>query len=140
MRRLRILLAFGVAIATSAAVAEPEAGEAALAKALVGRMPVGAPRPCLYILYHDGSRIWVNRPRSGAGQLRDQILVTRSDARRLCRTDSVDLIARFSQLNDGFVLLGDFVPYDRPKRFRKTKTAARDQTAVSCFSDYAETP
>jgi len=68
------------------------------------------------IVYRIGSRTYVNQPRSGADTLRrDDVLLTRNIGTQLCRTDSVRLIDRNSRFVRGFVVLGDFVPYTKPR-------------------------
>lgn len=66
------------------------------------------------IVYRIGSRLYVNRPQSGANWLDDDdILATRTIGSQLCRIDTVNLIDRASRFQRGFVVLGDFVPYTR---------------------------
>jgi hypothetical protein len=104
-----------------------EKGEAKLTKMLEGRV-AGKPVKCLptytmrdstvidktAIVYRAGSKLYVNRPRSGADQLNDDdILVTKLYGSQLCNIDKIDLVDRGSQMWSGFVLLGDFVPYER---------------------------
>ena len=116
----------GTAIAGEKAQAE---GEAKLAKLLEGRV-AGKPVSCIpqrmlessttidgtAIVYRSGRRLYVNRPRSGADSLdSDQILVTRLTGSELCNIDTVKLVDRSSGFPEGFVILGDFVPYERVK-------------------------
>lgn len=106
-----------------------EKGEAELAKMLEGRV-AGKPVKCLpsftmrdsvvvdrtAIVYRSGSKLFVNRPRSGADQLNDDdVLVTQLHGSQLCNVDKIDLVDRGSRMWSGFVLLGDFVPYERAK-------------------------
>lgn len=71
------------------------------------------------IVYRDGSRLYVNQPRSGAESLDDDsILVTRTIGTQLCRGEVVNLVDRGSRMQRGFVLLGDFVPYSKAKQTR----------------------
>ncbi|NNM76013.1 hypothetical protein HJG53_03705 [Sphingomonas sp. ID1715] len=115
--------------AVSAASAAPLPPEARLARMLDGRV-AGKPVSCLNqrsissteiiddtaIVYRVGSKLYVNRPRSGADWLhRDDILVTRTIGSQLCSIDTVRLLDRTSMIPAGFVSLGDFVPYTRPK-------------------------
>lgn len=108
-------------------------GEAQLAKMLEGRV-AGKPVKCLTssniqnstvidktaIVYRLGSKLYVNRPRSGASSLNDDdILVTRLYGTQLCNIDKIDLVDRGTRSWSGFVVLDDFVPYER------VKTAAR---------------
>lgn len=125
---LALLALPGAAIAGDKA--EPNAkGEAQLAKMLEGRV-AGKPINCITnsmlrdstvidktaIVYRSGSKLYVNRPRSGAQQLGgDDILVTQIYGSQLCNVDKVDLVDRGSRMWSGFVLLGDFVPYERVK-------------------------
>lgn len=104
-------------------------GEAELAKMLEGRV-AGSAVKCLpthamdnstvidktAIVYRSGSKLYVNRPRSGADQLDDDdILLTKLYGSQLCSVDKVDLIDRSSRMWSGFVMLGEFVPYTRVK-------------------------
>lgn len=104
-------------------------GEAELAKMLDGRV-AGKPVRCLpntaltqstvidktAIVYRSGSKLYVNRPRSGADQLDDNdILVTKLYGSQLCNVDKIDLVDRGSRMWSGFVVLGDFVPYEKAK-------------------------
>ncbi|QDX26025.1 hypothetical protein FPZ54_08305 [Sphingomonas suaedae] len=108
-------------------------GEAELAKMLEGRV-AGKPVKCLptysmdnstiidgtAIVYRSGSKLYVNRPRSGAYSLDDDdILLTKIYGSQLCNIDKVDLLDRTSRMWNGFVVLGDFVPYE------KVRTSAR---------------
>jgi hypothetical protein len=123
--------AAAVAIAATAAQAEPSAraakGEEKLAKMIEGRV-AGKPVSCLplhqirssrivegtAIVYEVGSTLYVNRPRNGASSLdRDDILVTRSSLNQLCSVDIVRLMDPTSQIESGFVSLGEFVPYKK---------------------------
>ncbi len=118
----------GAAMAGEQAKPDPK-GEAQLAKMLEGRV-AGKPVRCLStpllrdstvidktaIVYRSGSKLYVNRPRSGADQLDDDdILVTKLYGSQLCNIDKVDLVDRGSRMWSGFVMLGDFVPYERVK-------------------------
>lgn len=123
-----IAVAFGALGATTAAVAAPVAPEARLERLLDGRVP-GKPVSCINqrdirsteiidgtaIVYRVGSRVYVNRPRSGANQLRrDDIMVTSSfGTSQLCRIDMVRTVDRTALFPTGFVSLGEFVPYAR---------------------------
>lgn len=69
------------------------------------------------IVYAVGSRLYVNEPRSGASSLHaDDVLLTRTFGSQLCSIDTVRLIDRTSRFPRGFVSLGRFVPYSKPKR------------------------
>jgi hypothetical protein len=137
MRKLvTALLAAAVVLPLSvSADARPRlAPEARLAKLLDGRV-AGEPQDCIYlptirsstiidktaIVYDAGRTLWVNRPRGGANSLDDDdILVTdlHGGGSSLCSIDVVRLHDRTSFFYDGFVSLGEFVPY--------RKVAARD--------------
>lgn len=123
---LALLALPGAAIAADKVDAK---GEAKLAKMLEGRV-AGKPVKCLSsnriqsstvidktaIVYRVGSKLYVNRPRSGAESLDDSdILVTKTNGTQLCNIDKVDLVDRSSRSWNGFVLLHDFVPYERVK-------------------------
>lgn len=123
---LALLALPGAAIAEEQAQPYPK-GEAELAKMLEGRV-AGKPVKCLpsfqmqsstvvdktAIVYRQGSKLYVNRPRSGARQLGgDDILVTQLYGSQLCNIDKIDLVDRASHMWSGFVVLGDFVPYER---------------------------
>ena len=97
---------------------------------LIGDRVAGAPVDCINltnthsstvidgraIVYRVGSRLYVNVPRSGADSLDDDdILVTRTHTTQLCSRDTIDLGSRNGRIPHGFVLLGEFVPYARPK-------------------------
>ncbi|MDR7231048.1 hypothetical protein J2X45_002143 [Caulobacter sp. BE264] len=123
------LLALSAASAASAATPKPPP-EQVLAKMLDGRT-AGAPVNCIdprgvetvdivdktAIVYRlRGGRVYVNRPRIGAEALRrDQILVTKTFGTRLCNFDPVNLLESGGRFDAGFVSLGTFTPYDRPK-------------------------
>ncbi|HEY0621528.1 hypothetical protein [Sphingomonas sp.] len=136
MRKLFAAAALALIALPGAAMADEKVnakGEAELSKMLEGRV-AGKPVKCLpthamdnstiidktAIVYRSGSKLYVNRPRSGADQLDDDdILLTKVFGSQLCNVDKVDLIDRGSRMWSGFVLLGDFVPYE------KVKTSAR---------------
>ena len=103
------------------------AGEAALAKAIAGRV-AGKPVGCISqpaitssqvidgtaILYRVGRTLYVNRPRIGAESLdNDDILVSSTIGGQLCSIDTIRLVDSGSRIDRGFVTLGDFVPYTR---------------------------
>lgn len=101
-----------------------------LAKLLKGRV-AGKPVDCISlsmagssqvidgkaIVYTVGNTLYVNEPRGGANQLDDNsILVTNTFGSQLCSIDTVRLIDRASYFPRGFVSLGEFVPYTKPKK------------------------
>lgn len=130
MRKLIASLVAAAAVISLAPAADARhrvAPEEKLAKLLEGRV-AGEPQDCIYlprirsseiidgtaIVYDAGSTIYVNRPRNGADTLDDDdIMVTDTHGSSLCRIDIVRLHDRTSFFYDGFVGLGDFVPYKR---------------------------
>lgn len=125
------LIASAAALAIGAGAITAEAkprlsGEEQLAKLTEGRV-AGAPVSCINqsdrsdmqiidktaIVYGSGRTIYVNRPRNAQGLDSDDILVTRIHGSQLCKLDSVRTHDRGTQMNTGFVMLGDFVPYRR---------------------------
>ena len=129
-----VLAAATVLSLSVAADARPKiTPEAKLAKMLDGRV-AGKPQDCIFlpsirgsrivdntaIVYDAGRTLWVNRPRSGAESLNDDdILVTRLHSSSLCSIDIVELRDRYGHFYNGFVGLGEFVPY------RKVTSASR---------------
>lgn len=132
MRKLPFpITAAAIALAATSSIAAPRHdADAELREALAGRV-AGKPVDCIpltnvtgntivtgrAIIYRIGSRLYVNEPRDGgAKQLhRDDILVTRTISTNLCRLDVVRLLDRTSRIPHGFVSLGQFVPYTKPK-------------------------
>ena len=128
MRLLPVLLALtGLAAALPVLAKTPDEE---LAKALEGRAE-GAPVDCLNlrdirssriiagigILYETNNRtVYLNRPDAGASSLRwGQTLVTDTHSSRLCSIDTVKLYDTSLHMQSGFVGLGKFVPYVKPK-------------------------
>ncbi|WP_213980105.1 hypothetical protein [Sphingomonas sp. dw_22] len=126
---IQILLLSAAAIAVPAGAAQRDTPEAKLQKMLTGRVE-GPAVDCINlstitssqiidgkaIVYRSGGKLYVNEPRSGADSLNDDdILVTRTFSSQLCSVDTVRLIDRTSRFPRGFVLLGKFVPYTKPK-------------------------
>lgn len=115
-----------IAAAPAPADARPKLDpEAKLAKMLEGRV-AGEPRNCIplnrvsssqiidktAIVYRDGSTLWVNRPASGASSLDDRdVMVTKTVGSQLCSIDTVQLVDSSSRSWNGFVSLGEFIPY-----------------------------
>ena len=130
-------LAFAAAVTVGAlglagaADARPRlTGEEELAKALTGR-EAGKPVDCIYlptitsshiidrtaIVYESGRTLYVNRPRNGADQLNDSdIMVLNLHSSQLCSIDIVHLHDQTSHFMTGFVNLGQFLPYTKPKK------------------------
>lgn len=124
-----LVAAAAIAVAPAATAREKLAPEDRLAKMLEGRV-AGEPQDCIplstarssqiidktAIVYRVGSTLWVNRPKGGAQSLDDDdILVTRTIGSQLCSIDTIELRDRTSHFYTGFVSLGEFVPYRRPK-------------------------
>lgn len=125
-----VLVAATVLSLSVSADARPRiAPEAKLAKMLDGRV-AGEPRDCIFlpsirstrvidktaIVYDAGRTLWVNRPRTGAESLDDDdILVTdlHGGGSQLCSIDVVRLHDRSGYFYNGFVGLGEFVPYKK---------------------------
>lgn len=131
MTRLSKLIIGGALAAAAAApvFAARLSPEERLQKLLDGRV-AGKPVSCINlrdiqssqiidktaIVYRVGGKLYVNRPRGGADWLdSDDILVTHTVTGQLCRIDTVRLIDRASRFQRGFVSLGDFVPYAKPR-------------------------
>jgi hypothetical protein len=127
MSRILTLLVAGCALAATPAAAAPrEHPDAKLERMLAGRV-AGRPVDCISvrnvsstiiegraIVYRGFGKLYVNVPRAGASSLDDDdILVTRMFGDRLCRTDTVNLVSRSGRIPHGFVLLGQFVPYEK---------------------------
>ena len=121
------MIAGAIALMLAAAPASPQTE---LARALDGRT-AGPPVRCLQLsrvlstrivertglLYDVGGTLYLNRPRSGARNLRDDdILKYEVFAGQLCRGEPVQRLDRSTGSQYGFVLLGDFVPYRRPPK------------------------
>ena len=133
--KLPIALAAAVTAATFSLAPMAEAkprltGEEKLAKELEGRV-AGKPVDCIYlptitssriidrtaIVYEAGRTLYVNRPRGGADQLNDSdIMVLNLHSSQLCSIDIVHLHDQTSHFMSGFVNLGEFVPYTKPKK------------------------
>lgn len=126
---IKTLLLCAVVIAAPANAAQRDTPEVKLQKILKGRV-AGTPVDCITlstitsseiidgkaIVYRSGNKIYVNEPRSGASSLSDDdVLVTRTSSSQLCSIDTVNLIDRSSRFPRGFVFLGKFVPYTKPK-------------------------
>ena len=134
MRKMAMVLAAGAALmaGTASQAGERLTGEARLAKLLEGRV-AGQPVSCIYmprvrdtriiektaIVYDAGNTIYVNRPESGANSLdRDDVMVTRMTSSSLCNVDMVQLRDRTNWFYNGFVGLGEFVPYTKVRTAR----------------------
>lgn len=134
MRWMRFSYAFlagAMLVTMPAGAADKRAarGEAQLAKALTGRV-AGKPVRCLPLTSIQGSEIYegtaivyrggrntlyVNRTRDPRFLRRDDIPVVRVFGSQLCQLDSMRLLDRSTRFPHGFAVLGDFVPYTKPK-------------------------
>lgn len=127
---IRTLFIAAIMVASPASAAKRDTPDMQMTKLLAGRV-AGKPVNCISltgsqssqiidgkaIVYRVGGRLYVNTPRSGASTLNeDDILVTRTIGSQLCSIDTVDLIDRASRIQRGFVILGQFVPYEKPRR------------------------
>lgn len=132
MKPIFVTLLAGAALlaAPIANARDRDTPEQQLAKLLKGRV-AGKPVDCISlvrtgssqiiegkaIVYSDGNTLYLNEPRGGAEQLDDNsILVTNTFGSQLCSIDAVRLIDRSSFFPRGFVSLGQFVPYAKPKK------------------------
>jgi hypothetical protein len=111
-----------------AAPTDSSRGEQRLAAALEGRV-AGKPVDCISLRYIRSSeiidrtailyrtidgRLYVNRPRSGQRSLKSSdILVTKTTSSEICSIDTVRLYDSGSRIENGFVRLGKFVPYNK---------------------------
>ena len=117
-------------VPANAATERSTRAAAELAKALEGRV-AGEPVDCLNlhdirstqiidrtaILYETrGGTIYLNKPEGGASSLdKWDVLVTDTHSSRLCDVDIVRLFDNASRFQNGFVTLGEFVPYRKAK-------------------------
>ncbi|HKX92488.1 MAG TPA: hypothetical protein VJM15_08720 [Sphingomicrobium sp.] len=68
------------------------------------------------LIYDSGATLWVNRPGEGCpGIGSDDILVTEPTGSQLCRGDVVRTLDRLSKVPGPVCVLGDWVPYARPR-------------------------
>ncbi|MET0309643.1 MAG: hypothetical protein ABW023_13130 [Sphingomonas sp.] len=127
---LASLILASAALAVPASAADQKTPQQQLDKLLEGRV-AGKPTNCISltsasssqvvdgkaIVYRVGGTLYVNEPRSGADSLdSDDILVTKTYGSNLCSIDTINLVDRTSRFPRGFVILGDFVPYTKPKQ------------------------
>ncbi len=131
MRNLAIALAAAsavLAVPTVAAAKPKLSGEEQLAKIIGDRVP-GEPVSCISyhqtrnlevidktaLVYRNGGTIYVNRPKNADDLDDDDVLVTRLHGSQFCDLDIVQTFDRNGHFFNGFVSLGDFVPYRRVK-------------------------
>jgi hypothetical protein len=136
MRRLATALFTAAALlAVPAAVsAKPKlSGEERLAKVIGDRVP-GEPVSCLShyqtrdlevidktaLVYKNGGTIYVNRPKNAEDVDEDDVLVTKLHGSQFCDLDIVQTYDRSGHFWNGFLSLGEFVPYRRVKTVAQT--------------------
>lgn len=68
------------------------------------------------IVFRSGGTLYVNRPQNADQLDSDDILVTRTFGSQLCRLDIVKTVDRVGRFENGFINLGDFVPYRKPSK------------------------
>ena len=128
MRRLAIVLVAAAALLTGPELeAKPRLSpQQQLDKLLDGRV-AGKPVQCISqfdtrdmqvldktaIVYGWGNTIWVNTPRNAQDLDDDDIMVTRVNGSQFCSLDIVNTLDRSGGFTNGFISLGDFVPYRR---------------------------
>lgn len=122
MRIKFALLAGALLIAGGAAHAASEQADKSAAAAPVDCLRLNDIRSTRIIdrtaiLYETrGGKLYVNRPRSGQQWLNKwDVLVTDTHSSHLCSIDIVRLYDPISRMQTGFVGLGQFVPYARPR-------------------------
>ncbi len=131
MRKFAIALATATALLAvpTALTAKPKlTGEEQLAKIIGDRVP-GEPVSCIShsqtrdmtvinntaLVYRNGGTIYVNRPNNPEDLDDDDILVTKIHGSQFCDLDIVQTYDRSGRFWNGFVDLGEFVPYRRVK-------------------------
>jgi hypothetical protein len=135
VRKIAIALAAATALFAGPALQAKDklTPEQRLDKMLEGR-EAGTPRSCISnfdtrdmtildgvaIVYRSGSTLYVNRPANAKDLDDDDVLVTRLTGSQFCRLDIVHTYDRSSRFPNGFISLGDFVPY------RRVQTAVRN--------------
>ena len=67
------------------------------------------------LLYGNGATIWLNRLSANCRFRNDDILVTEPFGSSLCRGDIVRSFDRLSRIPGPSCVLGDFIPYTRPR-------------------------
>lgn len=128
MRKIALAIAATAVLAGGATVqAKPKlTPQQELAKLLEGR-EAGEPVSCIplfetrdmrvldktAIVYGRGNTIWVNVPKNADVLDDDDILLTKTSNSQLCDLDIVQTLDRSSQIPNGFLSLGKFVPYKK---------------------------
>lgn len=133
MSRLAIITASlltAMALTGASMPARTPKAEAALEKALAGRLP-GKPQSCVSIIELQGNRIidgntilfegrggrlWRNDPPHGCPGLRPgRAIITRSSLTQHCRGDIFQVLDPPAHMTLGACGFGDFIPYARVK-------------------------
>ena len=133
MRSFAIALVAAAALLTGPALeAKPRLSpQQQLDKLLDGRV-AGTPVHCISqydtremqvlnktaIVYGWGNTIWVNTPRNVQDLDDDDIMVTRLYGSQFCSLDIVTTVDRSGGFTNGFISLGEFVPYRRVAKSR----------------------
>ena len=132
MRNLALVFAAAALLTGPAFAARPQLNpQQQLDKLLEGRV-AGKPVHCISqydtreqrvldktaIVYGWGNTIWVNTPRNAESLDSDDILVTRLFGSQFCSLDIVNTVDRSGGFTNGFISLGDFVPYRRVSKSR----------------------
>ena len=132
MRNLALVFAAAALLTGPALAARPQLNpQQQLDKLLEGRV-AGKPVHCISqydtreqqvldktaIVYGWGNTIWVNTPRNAESLDSDDILVTRLFGSQFCSLDIVNTVDRGGGFTNGFISLGDFVPYRRVSKSR----------------------
>ncbi len=127
MRKIAYAIVAASLLAGTGLNARPRlTGEQELAKILDGRQ-AGKPTSCISsfdsrdmqvidktaLVYKSGGVVYVNRPNNAEHLDSNDILVTYPTGSQLCRLDRVQTLDRGSHFINGFLMLGDFVPYRR---------------------------
>ena len=133
MRKIALVLATAAALLSAPALEARSrlSPQQQLDKLLAGRV-AGQPVHCISqydtremqvldktaIVYGWGNTIWVNTPRNAENLGSDDIMVTRLFGSQFCNLDIVNTVDRSGGFTNGFISLGDFVPYRRVERSR----------------------
>jgi hypothetical protein len=136
MRKIATALFTAAVLLTAPAAvsAKPKlTGEERLAKVIGDRVP-GEPVSCISqfqtrdmevidktaLVYRNGSTIYVNRPKNADDLDDDDVLVTKLHGSQFCSLDIVQTYDRSGHFWNGFVSLGEFVPYRRVAKVAQT--------------------
>ena len=132
MRNFALVFAAAALLTGPVIAARPQLNpQQQLGKLLEGRV-AGTPVHCISqydtremqvldktaIVYGWGNTIWVNTPRNAESLDSDDIMVTRLFGSQFCSLDIVNTVDRSGGFTNGFISLGDFVPYRRVTKSR----------------------